>query len=86
MKSLVRFCCLVGLLGVVVMPLSATPRDAGQVRLRNHGAHVHFRESGLRKSMDCNIDCGNGDLAYGRVATPEDCLALCEAYCGTVCD
>ena len=86
MKSLVRFCCVMGLLGLVVMPLSAIPRDVGQIRLRSHGAHAHFRESGLRKSMDCNIDCGNGDLAYVRASTPEQCQAYCEAFCGAVCD
>jgi hypothetical protein len=86
MKALIRFCGVMGLLGLVVMPLSAVPRDAGHIRLRNRGAHAHFRESGLRKSMACNIDCGNGDLAYGTVKSQEECQALCEAFCGTVCD
>jgi hypothetical protein len=87
MKTLVRFSCMVGLLGLVVMPLSAVPRDPGErgLRLRSRVGHAHFTETGLTKTIGCSIDCGNGDTAYKNVETRGGCLDACESFCGTTC-
>jgi hypothetical protein len=87
MKTLVRFCCVMGLLGLVVMPLSAVSRNPGQrgVRLRNHVGHARFTERGLTKAMGCSFDCGNGDSAYAIVRSQEECQNLCETFCGAAC-